>query len=109
MSFTAKTAFEARITNNSNDTLCNVAGKFRVSTTDTDCSAGMLCVRNGKIPVEGISGTYNGTTVTVYNEGDVDTAYSVLKFAKDPADPKLCGFEKIFLKAGESKTVVFER
>lgn len=68
MSFTAKTAFEARITNNSNDTLCNVAGKFRVSSTDTDCSAGMLCVRNGKIPVEGISGTYNGTTVTVYNE-----------------------------------------
>jgi beta-glucosidase len=48
-------------------------------------------------------------TVTVYNEGSVDTAYSVLKFAKDPADPKLCGFEKIFLKAGESQTVVFER
>jgi beta-glucosidase len=48
-------------------------------------------------------------TVTVYNEGSVDTAYSVLKFAKDPADPKLCGFEKIFLKAGESAVVKFER
>ncbi len=48
-------------------------------------------------------------TVTVHNDGDVDTAYSVLKFAKDPADPKLCGFEKIFLKAGESKTVAFQR
>ncbi|MBQ7338804.1 MAG: glycoside hydrolase family 3 C-terminal domain-containing protein [Clostridia bacterium] len=49
------------------------------------------------------------STVVVHNDGSVDTAYSVLKFEKDPADPRLCGFEKIFLKAGESKTVVFER
>lgn len=68
MSFTAKTAFEARITNNSNDTLCNVAGLFRVSTTNTDCSAGTLCVRNGRVPVEGLAGTYNGVTVSAYNE-----------------------------------------
>lgn len=68
MSFTAKTAFEARITNNSNDTLCNVAGLFRVSTTNPDCSAGTLCVRNGRVPVEGLAGTYNGVTVSAYNE-----------------------------------------
>lgn len=48
-------------------------------------------------------------TVIVSNRGGVDTAYSVLKFSKDPKDPRLCGFEKIFLKAGESQTITFER
>ena len=63
MSFIAKTAFEARITNNSRDNLANVAGLYRVSTTDTDCSAGLLCVRNGQVPVEGMPAAAN-----VYNE-----------------------------------------
>ncbi len=46
-------------------------------------------------------------TVEVTNAGDVDTAYSVLKFEYIP-HKNLCGFEKIFLRAGETKTVHFE-
>lgn len=63
MAFTANTAFEARITNNSNDTLCNIAGKYYVSTTATDCSAGTLCVRDSLLACEGYpAGVYNENT-----------------------------------------------
>jgi hypothetical protein len=53
MAFIANTAFEARIVNDRFDDLANIAGKFFVSTTATDCSAGLLCVRNGQVPCEG--------------------------------------------------------
>lgn len=59
MSYTANTAFEARITNNQFEDLCNVTGRFQSSSTDADCSAGFLCVRNGKLPCEGFTGVYN--------------------------------------------------
>ena len=49
MSFTAETAFEARITNNALDSLANIAGKYFVSTTATDCDAGQLCTRDSQI------------------------------------------------------------
>lgn len=68
MAIIEKTAFEARITNNSNDTLVNIAGKYQESAADADCSAGLLCVRVSRLPVEGLSGTFNGVTVTRYNE-----------------------------------------
>lgn len=53
MAFIAKTAFEARGTNNENDILANVAGLYQESAANADCSAGLLCVRAGQTPVEG--------------------------------------------------------
>ncbi len=46
-------------------------------------------------------------TIKVTNKGTVDTAYSVLNFEYIP-HKNLCGFKKIFLKAGESTTVTFK-
>ncbi len=46
-------------------------------------------------------------TVKVTNKGSVDTAYSVLKFEYIP-HKNLCGFKKVFLKAGESTVVTFK-
>ena len=59
MSYVAKTAFEARITNNEFNDLCNIAGKYQASSVDADCSAGLLCVRVSNTAVEGFSGLYN--------------------------------------------------
>lgn len=45
-------------------------------------------------------------TVEVTNEGNYDTAYSVLKFEYIP-HKNLCGLKKIFIKNGEKTTVTF--
>jgi beta-glucosidase len=47
-------------------------------------------------------------TVELTNDGPMDTAYSVLRYAPLP-DRHLIGFEKVYLKAGERVTVRFER
>ncbi len=47
-------------------------------------------------------------TVEIHNAGEVDTAYSVLRYTAPP-DRHLIGFEKVFLKAGECTIVHFER
>jgi hypothetical protein len=47
-------------------------------------------------------------TVELTNESEIDTAYAVLRYADAP-DRHLIGFEKVFIKAKERKTVVFER
>ena len=65
MAFIANTAFEARLTNNMYDQKANVAGLYQVSGDDADCSAGLLCVRNGKVPNQAFDDP-NGTRV--YNE-----------------------------------------
>ena len=62
MAYIANTAFEARITNNDRDNLANVAGLYQASSANADCSAGLLVVRNGKVPVEGFTGLYNENT-----------------------------------------------
>lgn len=59
MSFTANTAFEARITNNQFDDLVNVTGKYQASGADADCSAGLLCVRGDPLPCEGFANVNN--------------------------------------------------
>ena len=46
------------------------------------------------------------STVELENAGKFDTAYSVLKFEYIP-HKNLCGFKKVFLKAGEKLTVKF--
>ena len=68
MAFIPNTAFEARITNNSNDTLCNIAGKFQSGSplADADCSAGFLCVKGDLLPCEGFpAGVYNENTYSM--------------------------------------------
>ena len=45
-------------------------------------------------------------TVELTNHGPFDTDYAVLKFEYIP-HRNLCGFEKVFLKNGETKTVTF--
>lgn len=55
----ANTAFEARVTNNEWDNLCNITGKYQISGSDAECPAGTLCVRGDKLPCEGFTGIYN--------------------------------------------------
>lgn len=45
-------------------------------------------------------------TVEIENKGYIDTAYSVLRYEYIP-HKNLCGFKKIFLKAGEKKNISF--
>lgn len=78
MSYIANSAFEARVTNNERDELCNIAGKYYVSTTATDCSAGLLCVQNGRLGNEGFD---NPTGTRVYN----DNAW-IMNMATDAAN-----------------------
>lgn len=59
MAFTANTAFEPRITNNEFDELCNITGKYFVSTTASDCDAGQLCQTGDALPAEGFTGVDN--------------------------------------------------
>ena len=65
MAFIANTAFEARITNNANDALAHIAGKYQYSSADADCSAGQLVVRASQAPNEGFD---NPSGTRVYNE-----------------------------------------
>lgn len=65
MAYISNTAFEARITNNANDSLAHIAGLYQSSDVAADCSAGLLCVRASQAPNEGFDDT-NGTRV--YNE-----------------------------------------
>lgn len=59
MAFISNTAFEARITNNRNDDLVNIAGKYISSNTAADCSAGLLCVKGDNLDCEGFTGVKN--------------------------------------------------
>ncbi len=93
MAFIANTAFEARITNNSRDNLSHVAGLYQSSSTNADCSAGLLCVRNGLVPNEGFdnpSGTrvYNENTWYMNAAASTATADDVI-FACDTYDVQL--------------------
>lgn len=62
MAYVANTAFEARVSNNEWDNLCNITGKYQVSGNDADCSAGVLCVRGDNLPCEGF------TSASILNE-----------------------------------------
>ena len=66
MAFTASTAFEARVTNGRFNDLENIAGKFGTVSdgvlTPADCSAGWLCTRSVRLPVEGFSTIQNENT-----------------------------------------------
>ena len=81
MAYINKTAFEARITNNSRDNLANIAGLYQESAANADCSAGLLCVRNGQVPVEGMpaaANVYNENTWYMNAAADTVTANDVI-------------------------------
>jgi hypothetical protein len=59
MAYIANTAFEARITNNRFEDLCNITGKFFVDGNPADCSAGLLCERSEPLDCEGFAGVKN--------------------------------------------------
>lgn len=59
MAYIANTAFEARITNNRFEDLCNITGKYFASDAPADCSAGLLCVRDELLDCEGFANVKN--------------------------------------------------
>ena len=88
MAFIEKTAFEARITNNDRENLSHIAGLYKASNAAADCSAGLLCVRNGQIPCEGFTGVYNENTWYMKAATTADNAESVI-YACDTYDVQL--------------------
>ena len=91
MSFISNSAFEARIVNDRFDDLANIAGKYYVSTTATDCSAGQLCTRDSLLDCEGFSGVKNENTWKMVKATN-STTVDVPIYACDPHDwPLLAG------------------
>ena len=88
MAFIEKTAFEARITNNDRENLSHIAGLYKASNAAADCSAGLLCVRNGQIPCEGFTGVYNENTWYMEAATTAVNAESVI-YACDTYDVQL--------------------
>lgn len=88
MAFIEKTAFEARITNNDRENLSHIAGVYQAGEANADCSAGLLCVRNGQIPCEGFTGVYNENTWYMKSATTADNAESVI-YACDTYDVQL--------------------
>lgn len=68
MTTIANTMFEVTVSNSLRNQTQNVAGKYGTNTGDSfvgaDCSAGILCVRNGLLPLEGYEsfGIKNGNS-----------------------------------------------
>ena len=90
MSFTANTAFEARITNNEYDVLSHVAGLYKYSDAVADCDAGRLVVASALAPCEGFSGVYNENTHIMVDATDAATIDDPI-FACDTYDTQLIG------------------
>ena len=90
MSFIANSAFEARIVNDRFDDLANIAGKYYVSTTATDCSAGQLCTRDSLLDCEGFTSVKNENTWKMVKATNSTTA-DVPIYACDPHDWPLIG------------------
>lgn len=78
MAYIANTAFEARITNNEFDDLCNIAGKYQESSADADCSAGLLCVREELLDCEGFTGVKNENTWSMIAAASTATVDDVI-------------------------------
>ena len=90
MAFIANTAFEARIVNDRFDDLANIAGKYFVSTTATDCDAGQLCVCDSLLDCEGFTSVKNENTWKMVKATN-STKASVPIYACDPHDWPLIG------------------
>lgn len=88
MSFTANTAFETRVTNGRFDDLQNITGKYYVSTTATDCSAGFLVKRDSLLDCEGFSGVKNENAWKMVQAVSTDNADTGI-YAANPYDWQL--------------------
>lgn len=88
MAFIAKTAFEARITNNDRENLSHIAGLYRASDVAADCSAGLLCVRDEQTPCEGFTGLTNENSWYMEAATEDATADDVI-YACDTYDNQL--------------------
>lgn len=85
MSFIANSAFEARIVNDRFDDLSVIAGKYYVSTTATDCSAGQLCTCDSLLDCEGYTSVKNENTWKMVKATN-STVASTPIYACDPHD-----------------------
>lgn len=94
MAFTANTAFEARVTNNRFNDLCNVAGKFGTVAdgvlTPADCSAGTLVVPNMLAPCEGYTSVNNENTYYFVAAASTDATGNEI-YACNTYDTQLLG------------------
>lgn len=71
---TQNTMFEVKVSNSARNDTQNVAGKYGTGTGSSfapaDCSSGLLCVKNGLLPLEGYE-SFEGTSgVPVYKNGN---------------------------------------
>lgn len=90
MSFTANTAFEARITNNENNILSHIAGLYQASGANADCDAGRLVTADSLAPCEGFTGINNENTWYMVDATDAATIDTPV-YACDTYDNKLIG------------------
>ena len=88
MAYIANTAFEARITNNRFNDLCNITGKYYASDAVADCSAGLLCTRDELLDCEGFTGVKNENAWKMIAATDAATADDVI-YACNTYDSKL--------------------
>lgn len=91
MSYIEKTAFEARITNNGFNDLCNITGRYQASGADADCSAGLLCVRGENLPCAGFDGVLNENAFYMSAAGADATADDVIYAANTYDVQRLTG------------------
>lgn len=92
MSFIQNTAFEARVTNDRFDDLCNITGKYQASSADADCSAGLLCVRTTRIPNEGFTGIENENAWVMNAAAATATIDDVIYACDTHESQKLMGY-----------------
>lgn len=93
MAYIENTAFEARITNNEFNDLCNITGKYMASDAPADCSAGLLCVRGEQLDCEGFPGVKNENAWTMTAATDEANAEEVI-YACNTYDAKLLSDNK---------------
>lgn len=78
MAYIENTAFEARITNNEFNDLCNVTGMYQASSANADCSAGLLVKRTTQLPCEGFADVLNENAWYMNAAESTDTVDTVI-------------------------------
>lgn len=91
MAYIAKTAFEARITNNDRENLSHIAGLFQAGGVNADCSAGLLCVRTNRVPCEGFGASVLNENTWYMNVAASTVTIDDVIYACDTYDNQLLG------------------
>lgn len=89
--FTAKTAFEPRVTNDFRDDLINVTGRYQASSADADCDAGRLVVRTTQLPCAGFPNIKNENAWIMVDATSTTKAGDVVYAANTYEVPLLAG------------------